>query len=174
MQPGRDPGQHAGIMLASLALAACAGAPAPIQQGDVSRVHGCWVEKSRQDGRVDAFLRLLPDRTGAATYTGGLSHVRGIKPSPPIAVTIARDGSRVTIVGPGSGYGPPSESFVAARPDWAPADGAWLVYRTETAPTLFLLIEATGEALRIATTLGPEQGPIALSPIFEGERDGCD
>lgn len=37
-----------------------------------------------------------------------------------------------------------------------------------------MLIEAPGETLRIMTTLGPEPGPMAMSPLYEANRDGCD
>ena len=80
-----------GVALAIAGLTGCANAPAKPLMQDVDFVRGCWVEKDKSDGRINAFLRLLPDGADGADYTGHLQHVRGIKPGPEIIVSIARN-----------------------------------------------------------------------------------
>jgi hypothetical protein len=91
--------QIARILCAALAgalLAGCANTAASPLKPNVDFVRGCWLERNPRDGRIDAFLRLLPDGPDGANYVGELEYTRGIKPGPKFRITIARDGTRAS------------------------------------------------------------------------------
>lgn len=133
----------------------------------VDQMRGCWIAR---EGTGATLLRLLPPEVGAPTIEGGLDRYGAATVERTASLSFTRDGAAagLTIAG-----GEPT-AFVAAAPDWAPRGKNWLVYRSTSEPVLFILIEAPGETLRIMTTLGPEPGPMALSPLYEANRDGCD
>lgn len=176
---GKTAGRRiAALACSALVLTGCAGAPADPAQNPptaeqayspaarVDAMRGCWIAR---EGNEATLRRLLPPVAGAPTIEGTID--RAATTTERLArLSFARDGSTATLaIRNGE-----SDRFIAASPDWAPRAGNWLAYRTETEPALFLIVEAPGDALRIMTTLGPEPGPLAMSPLYEGRRDGCD
>ena len=145
--------------------------PVAVLPGDIAervdRMRGCWIAR---EGSGAIFLRLLPPSAGAPTIEGGVDRAGATTVERTATLSFARDGSVASFAHAG---GPP-EIFQHARPAWAPASPDWLVYRSISAPVLFMLVEAPGETLRIMTTLGPDPGPMTLSSIYEANRDGCD
>ena len=133
----------------------------------VDHMRGCWIAR---EGTGATFLRLLPPEVGAPTIAGGLDQYGSTTVERTVALSFTRDGASASLTVTG---GDPT-AFVAATPDWAPRGKNWLVYRSTSEPVLYMLIEAPGETLRIMTTLGPEPGPMAMSPLYEANRDGCD
>jgi len=59
---------------ASALLLAAGCGPEPVRH-DIEFARGCWVEKIEPGGQIVAFLRLLPDRDGAATLAGHLDYI---------------------------------------------------------------------------------------------------
>ena len=165
------------ITLAVAAAVLGAGASAPPQAAvtlpadiaeRVDRMRGCWIAR---EGTGATFLRLLPPAVGASTIAGGVDRTGTTTVDRTAVLSFARDGTTAELTTKGSA----AVSFVAAGPDWAPRSPNWLVYRSTSEPVLFMLIEAPGETLRIMTTIGPGAGqPMAMSPLYEANRDGCD
>lgn len=160
-------------VLAPIVIALCACAELPpaaadrIASGDtpadaaarVEHMRGCWIARRGSDA---VFLRLLTPEPGADVIVSG--------GEPGAAFTFMRDGSTAAAaINNGE-----TKSYVAATPDWGPKGSTWLVYRQADDPLQFLVIEAPGETLRIMHGRSTGAGPAALSPVFEGERDGCD
>jgi hypothetical protein len=133
----------------------------------VDQMRGCWIAR---EGSGATFLRLQPPSVGAPTIEGGVDRAGTTSVERTATLSFTRDGAsgRLTV-----GGGAPTD-FLAAAPDWAPRGRNWLAYRSTSEPVLFMLIEAPGETLRIMTTLGPNPGPMAMSPLYEANRDGCD
>ena len=133
----------------------------------VDHMRGCWIAR---EGTGATFLRLLPPEVGAPTIEGGVDRYGAATVERTASLSFSRDGASAGLTITGE----EPTAFVAAAPDWAPRDKNWLAYRSTSEPVLFMLIEAPGETLRIMTTLGPIPGPMALSPLYEANRDGCD
>lgn len=133
----------------------------------VDRLRGCWIAR---EGSGAVFLRLLPPFVDAPVIEGGVDRTGTSTVERLAILSFTRDGVSASLATRGS----EPVTLVADKPSWAPAGKNWLVYSSVAKPTLFLLIEAPGETLRIMTTLGPEPGPMALSPLYEAKRDGCD
>jgi hypothetical protein len=147
-----------------MALAACANAPPepPTQNAEFAR--GCWVEKDRAGGRVNAFLRLLPDGPDRPTYSGHLQFVRGIRPGPEIVISVARDGSRASMT-----MDRGNVAFVAdPRGASAGDEGRKLTFSETSNDGGSMILEGREDrlSLKVFSRLR------TLS--FDGERDGCD
>lgn len=162
------------LAVAAAVLGACASPPqgaialsADIPER-VDRMRGCWIAR---EGTGTTFLRLLPPEVGASTIAGGVDRTGTTTVDRTAVLSFARDGTTAEMTTKDSA----PVSFVADAPDWAPRNKNWLVYRSTSEPVLFMLIEAPGETLRIMTTIGPDAGqPMAMSPLYEANRDGCD
>jgi len=133
----------------------------------VDRMRGCWIARN---GSGATFLRLLPPTFGDTMIRGSVHVANSTDVDHVAALSFSRDGSSATLAGRDA----VPETFTYVTPAWAPVGGNWMTYRTQTTPVLFLVVEAPGDTLRIMTTLGPTPGPMALSPVYEGNRDGCD
>ncbi len=157
------------IALIALPLAGCASAPATPQRQDVEFVRGCWIERDARDGRINAFLRLLPDGPDGpdgAEYAGYLQFVRGTKPGPQIRIAIARDGRRA------------SAELDGVRIEF-PADPAASRVQDEGLHSITFAGVSNGGSGAITAAGGSDKLALTvLSNIrrlaFEGERDGCD
>jgi hypothetical protein len=159
-------GQTLGVALAGLALAGCAGTPAAPLKQDIEFVRGCWVEKDKGDGRINAFLRLLPDGPEGAVYTGHLQYVRGIRPGPEIRIAIARDGTHASATIGGVSGDFPADPAVSPVMD----DGSRRIMFSGIANGRPGAITAAGKEERLL--LDVTSGMSHLT--FDGERDGCD
>jgi hypothetical protein len=161
------------LAVAAAALGACATPQAAVTltadiAERVDRMRGCWIAR---EGTGATFLRLLPPEVGASTIAGGVDRTGTTTVDRTAVLSFARDGTTAELTTKGSA----PVYFLADAPDWAPRNKNWLVYRSTSEPVLFMLIEAPGETLRIMTTIGPGAGqPIAISPLYEANRDGCD
>lgn len=163
------------LAVAAAVLAGCASqSPQPVitlpadTAERVDRMRGCWIVR---EGTGATFLRLLPPEVGASTITGGIDRTGATTVDRIAVLSFARDGATADLTAKGDA----PVSFLADAPEWAPRSRNWLVYRSTTDPVLFMLIEAPGETLRIMTTIGPDAGqPMAMSPLYEANRDGCD
>ncbi|MEZ6031078.1 MAG: hypothetical protein R3C46_15205 [Hyphomonadaceae bacterium] len=161
----------------AVVLSGCASdsrAPAPVAPEPanslaerVDRMRGCWIAR---EGAGAVFLRLLAPSVGAPVIEGGVDHAGASTVEREATLSFARDGSFATFTHGDN----PAERFVAATADWMAPDAGWLAYRSNGAEPLFLLVEAPGDTLRIMTTAGPGGGPMSMSPVYEGNRDGCD
>lgn len=157
----------AAAAIAALALAGCAGAPPAARAQDASFVQGCWVEKDSRDGRINAFLRLLPDGPDAEVYAGQLQFVRGVKPVTAVSIAIARDGAHAWAILDGVRLDFPAD------PEAAPAskDGSRQI--------MFSGIANGSPGAILASAPGQDRLTLSLLAgvrrlAFAGERDGCD
>jgi hypothetical protein len=149
-----------------LALAACASAPSastvtpnPATASAASFAWGCWVAKDEPGGRIQGFLRLLKDGAEGKVYQGYLHDVRGSDMIPMLHLTIARDGTRATVIRSGE--------EIAFTPSVSTGNG--LHFKSATPGQKgSLSISGSNDLLSLTIQLGDQIS------TFEGERDGCD
>ncbi len=144
----------------ALALAACTTTPPAAEAPtDASFAWGCWVAKDEPGGRINGFLRLLKDGPDGNVYKGYLHDVRGSDMIPMLHISIARDGSRATVIRGGE-----TIDFASAA-----AAGPSLQFKSATPHQKgSLSISGGNDELSLTVRLGQE------TRTFEGERDGCD
>lgn len=171
---------HASGMIVCAALLAAAGcttqpAPTPADM-DIDFVRGCWVQKAEPGGKIQAFLRLLPD---GDNLSGQIADVGAGGWDPGAAFRFARTGVSATFRGPAMPE-PPEQtriepSRLAANFDWArPQFGGKLAAYAEAPPSRnFLFAEAGNERLSI-WAVSAQLDATLIMKLFDGERDGCD
>jgi len=164
-------------LLAGLALAGCAVGPAPLPADmDIDFVRGCWVQKDSPGGKIEAFLRLLPE---GDTLAGAVTDVDTGDWITVATFAFARDGASVTFDAHDMPELPPHTRIdparLAASFDWArPQAGRTLAAFAGPAPSRrFLFAEGGADALTIWAVTADPQATLNFK-LFEGERDGCD
>ncbi len=169
------------IAVALLATAACTSQPpARPADMDIDFVRGCWVQKEAPGEKIEAFLRLLPDReTPTDTLSGQIADVVTGDWITVAALHFARDGETVAFDAHDMPEQPPHTRIDPARLtasfDWArPKHGGKLAAFAGPAPSRnFLFVEGGGEQLAIwAVDAAPDA--TLIYQLFDGERDGCD
>ena len=167
--------------IALLAATACASqhAAQPADM-DIDFVRGCWVQKEAPSGKIESFLRLLPDReTPEESLEGQINDVSTGDWITIGVFHVARSGEAVTFDARDMPEQPAHTRIDPARLrasfDWArPKHGGKLAAFAGPAPSRsFLFTESGGERLAIwAVSAEPEATLVYL--LFDGERDGCD
>lgn len=169
------------IAVALLATTACTSQPpARPADMDIDFVRGCWVQKEAPGEKIEAFLRLLPDReTPTDTLSGQIADVVTGDWIAVAALHFARDGETVTFDAHDMPEQPPHTRIDPARLgasfDWArPKHGGKLAAFAGPAPSRnFLFVEGGSEHLAIwAVDAAPDA--TLIYQLFDGERDGCD
>lgn len=166
---------------ALLAATACTSAPAakPADM-DIDFIRGCWVQKESPGGKIEAFLRLLPEREAPTeSLTGQISDVSTNDWITNGVFHFARSGETVTF----DARDMPEQAVharidparLAASFDWArPKHGGRLAAFAGPAPSRnFLFAEGGGERLAI-WAVSAETDATLVYTLFDGERDGCD
>ena len=144
---------------AGLALAACTSTDAAMPPNDASFAWGCWVSKDERGGRILAFLRLLKDGPDGKLYEGYLHDVRGSDMIPALHLSLARDGTRATVV-----RNVETIEFITKES----VEGGLMFKSATPGKTGSLSIAEGNEKLFLTFRLGPDNQTYAF------ERDGCD
>jgi hypothetical protein len=164
-----------------LAASACTSPPpAKAADMDIDFIRGCWVQKESPGGKIEAFLRLLPDREApAGTLTGQISDVSTHDWITNGVFHFARDGETVTFDARDMPEQPAHTRIDPARLsasfDWArPKHGGRFAAFAGPAPSRsFLFTEGGGERLAIWAVSAEPEATLVYT-LFDGERDGCD
>lgn len=169
------------VPIALLATASCASQPAarPADM-DIDFVRGCWVQKEAPGGKIESFLRLLPDReTPEESLEGQIADVVTGDWITNGVFHFSRDGETVTFDARDMPEQSPHTRIdpvrLGASFDWArPKHGGKLVAFAGPTPSRnFLFVEGWSEHLAIwAIDASPDA--TLIYQLFDGERDGCD
>ncbi len=171
----RPRGMIAGAAL--LAAAGCSIQPASLPADmDIDFVRGCWVQKEEPGGKIQAFLRLLPE---GDMLSGQIADVGAGGWDAGAAFAFSRTGASATFRGPAmpeqAEHTRIDPSRLAANFDWArPQFSGRLAAYAEAPPSRsFLFAEGENDRLSIwAVSAGPDA--TLILKLFDGERDGCD
>ncbi len=163
------------IVAASLPLSGCSLLPAPAPMDvDVDFVRGCWVQKEAPGGKIEAFLRLLPNED---RLTGQMADVSTGDWITSATFSFARAGDTATFEARDM---PDQPQYARMDPtrlafDWArPQSGGQLVAYAGPAPSRsFLFAEGGNDRLAI-WAVSAEPDATLVFKLFDGERDGCD
>ena len=163
-------------MIAAL-LTGCAAAPAPVPADrDIDFVRGCWVQKETPGGKVEAFLRLLPEGDALAGQLTDVSTGDWITAG---VFSFALDGVSATfetrdlVDQPAHTRIDPSAlaaNFAWARPQWG---GRLAAYANAPPSRSFLFVEGGDDRLAIRIVQSAVDATLIFR-VFAGERDGCD
>ncbi len=166
--------------LLAASLAACENARSAAPKNDIGFVRGCWTSHDRPGGRVTALMRLLPDRDTGATLTGHLSimhedpRMSSLRSS--TRLTLARDGSSLTIVPSGAPSGGEARTLPRTGPPYTvietllPGENI-AAFSLDPGADGWTVITGGEETLAIYE-VRPDFSDGAT--LFNGERDGCD
>ncbi len=169
---------HVRKMLAATAMAAMSGcslwpAPAPTDL-DIDFVRGCWVQKESPGGKIEAFLRLLPDDD---RLTGQMADVSTGDWITSATFAFARSGATATFEARDmpdqsehTRIDPARLTFDWARPQ---ARGKLAAYAGPAPSRNFLFAEGGNDRLAI-WAVSAEPDATLIFKLFDGERDGCD
>jgi len=143
---------------------------------EIDFVRGCWVQKDAPGGRVEAFLRLLPDGESLSGQIADVSTGDWITVA---TFSFTRAGDHTTFDARDMSELPAhtriDPSRLAASFDWARArsGGTLAAYAGPTPSRNFLFVEGGDNTLAIwAVSAGPDA--TLVFTLFDGERDGCD
>lgn len=165
------------IASALLVLAGCAAAPTPLPADTrIDFVRGCWVQKDSPGGKIEAFLRLLPD---GHTLAGQMVDVSTGDWITSATFAFARSGETAMFEARDMPDQPQHKRIdpasLGARFDWArPKSGGVLAAFAGGSPARnFLFAEGGDERLAI-WAVSAEPDVTLVFQLFDGERDGCD
>lgn len=170
---------HVRRLIAGLALVAtgCATGPAPMPADmDIDFVRGCWVQKEAPGGKIEAFLRLLPD---GDRLTGQMADVSTGDWITSATFALARSGETATFEARDIPDQPPhtriDPAALGAKFDWArpQAGGVLAAYGGGSPARNFLFAEGGNDRLAIWAVSAEPDATLVLK-LFDGERDGCD
>jgi hypothetical protein len=160
-----------------LGAAACVSQPAPMPADmDIDFIRGCWVQKEAPGGRVQAFLRLLPDGDSLSGQIADVSTGDWITVA---SLSFARAGERAIFDARDMPELPAhtriDPSRLAASFEWArPESGRQLAAYAGPAPSrTFLFAEGGADTLAIRAVSADPDATLVFT-LFDGERDGCD
>jgi hypothetical protein len=141
---------------------------------DIDFVRGCWVQKESPGGKIQAFLRLLPDED---RLTGQMADVSTGDWITSATFSFARSGESATFEARDMPDQPEHTRIDPTRLafDWArPQSGGQLVaYAGPTPSRNFLFAEGGNDRLAI-WAVSAEPDATLVFKLFDGERDGCD
>ncbi len=165
------------ILAAWLATAGCMTGPAPRPSDmDIDFVRGCWVQKESPGGKIEAFLRLLPDD---GVLTGQMADVSTGDWITNATFAFARTGETATFeardMPDQTEHTRIDPATLAAKFDWARAKsgGRLAAYAGGSPARNFLFAEGGGDTLTIWAVSAEPDATLVFN-LFDGERDGCD
>lgn len=168
-----------GLIVAAAMLGAtgCATQPASLPADmDIDFVRGCWVQKDAPGGRIESFLRLLPD---GDTLVGQIADVSTGDWITVATFSFSRTGELATFDARDMPELPThtriDPSRLAASFDWARAQsGGRLAAYAGPAPSRTFLFADGGEDTLAIRAVNAEPDATLVFTLFDGERDGCD
>jgi hypothetical protein len=141
---------------------------------DIDFVRGCWVQKESPGGKIEAFLRLLPDEDRLVGQMADVSTGDWITSA---TFAFARSGETATFEARDmpdqsehTRFDPSALAFDWARPQ---AGGKLAAYRGGAPARNFLFAEGGNDRLAI-WAVSAEPDATLVFKLFDGERDGCD
>jgi hypothetical protein len=169
--------------MAAITLAACqvvSDPPAERTVQDVEFLRGCWVQKDSPAGKIEAFLRLLPEGVEGAALKGTIVDVREGDWTSTTSLSFSRDGNRAQLDRPqlpsvSGEFTRTMPSERASLPTWMKPSlgGDVAIYRADGERISHLIAESDGERIEIRTA-GTSVDATIIVREFSGERDGCD
>lgn len=163
------------LAIAAAWLSGCSLLPAPPpMEIDIDFVRGCWVQKESPGGKIEAFLRLLPNED---RLTGQMADVSTGDWITSATFSFARAGDTATFEARDMPDQPQHTRIDPTRLafDWArPQSGGQLVaYAGGTPARNFLFAEGGNDRLAIWAVSAQPDATLVFK-LFDGERDGCD
>ena len=143
---------------------------------DINFVRGCWVQKEAPGGKIEAFLRLLPE---GENLSGQIADVATGDWITVATFAFARSGESVTFDARDMAEQPAhtriDPSRLGASFDWARAKhGGRVAAFAGPAPSRnFLFVEGGDDRLAVWAVSAATDATLVYD-LFDGERDGCD